>query len=99
MTFFKKFFTPQPRELYIYAKCNRCGAFVRSRIDLEHDLSQDFERGGYFVRKGLVDTRCFQRMEVELRFDNRRRVQSQRIQGGEFISREEWEAAQHPPEA
>lgn len=100
MTFFKRFFARQPadRGLYIYARCRRCGAVVQSRIDVEHDLSQDFDTGGYFVRKGLVDARCFQRMEIELRFDRRRRLVSQRIQGGEFVSREAWEAAQQHPD-
>nr|WP_290669327.1 hypothetical protein [Ardenticatena sp.] len=97
MTFLKRLFARQPDEqaMYIYARCGRCGTVVQSRIDLTHDLSQDFDAGGYFVRKGLVDARCFQRMEIELRFDRRRRVVAQQIQGGKFVSRDEWEAARN----
>jgi hypothetical protein len=45
----------------------------------------------YFVRKGIIGReRCFNRIEVELTFDNSKRLIDQTISGGRFISEEEY---------
>jgi hypothetical protein len=70
-------------------RCNKCGAKVRVRVSLANDLSMDDE-GGYVLRKDIMDDHCFQLMRAELHFDERRRVLSRELSGGEFISEEEW---------
>jgi len=62
---------------------------VRVRIDLHNDLSADDE-GGYFVRKEMMDSQCFQLMTAELRFDANKRVVSRQISGGQFITADEY---------
>lgn len=93
MDFLRRLFSPKrpPQEMWITAQCNRCGEVVRARIDLRNDLSIDWnEESGqsYFTRKTLMgegENRCFQRIEVELTFDQDRNLVNRTITGGKFI--------------
>lgn len=81
--------------VHIYVECGRCGAKVRVRLDKRHDLSQH-EDGGYYVRKEIMDSKCFRLMAAELTFDGAYHIRSQEIQGGRFLSREEFQADPPP---
>jgi hypothetical protein len=74
---------------WITVKCNRCGETIRTRVNLMNDLSAQFEAGDqpvYFCRKTLMgEGRCFQRVEVELTFDQNRHLVNREISGGQFI--------------
>jgi hypothetical protein len=91
-------FTPSAETddaVYIYVECGRCKSRVRVRLDKRHDLSRG-EEGGYFVRKEIMDSKCFRLMTAEIAFDGTYRIQSQEVQGGRFITRQEFEAAMPP---
>jgi hypothetical protein len=69
-------------------KCNRCGEVLEGRVDLSNDLSVEYENGGdiFFARKVLMgESRCFQRIEVELKFSASRDLLEQHITGGQFV--------------
>lgn len=93
MGFLKKFFgnvtaKPEKRFYVFHVKCNRCGEILEGRVDLDNDLSLDFEgdRSVYFVRKGLVgNNRCFQQIEVEMKFTPNRELIEQQATGGTFV--------------
>lgn len=82
--------TPKPEQRY-YAfsvKCRRCGEVISGRVDLNNDLSAEYEEGGdiFFARKTLMgENRCFQRIEVELKFNANRDLLERHITGGEFV--------------
>lgn len=78
--------------IHLYVECDRCKAAVHVRLDKRHDLSQG-EAGGYFVRKEIMDSKCFRLMAAEVTFDSGYRVQTQEVQGGRIISKEEYDAA------
>ena len=78
--------------IHIYVECGRCKSRVHVRLDKRHDLSQE-EGGGYFVRKEIMDSKCFRMMTAEIAFDTGYRIQSQEVQGGRFISKHEFDAA------
>jgi hypothetical protein len=86
-------FAPPGSENYSYwmtVKCNRCGENIRARVDMRNDLSVLYGEGegkaAYYCRKVLIgDQHCFQKMEVELTFDNRRRLIDRQVSGGEFV--------------
>jgi hypothetical protein len=84
------------RELYpITVRCRRCGEVLASTISLTNDLSQDYERDVYFVRKlisGSGANRCFQQIEVQLTFDAHKRLLEREISGGIFVDEVEREA-------
>ena len=82
------------RALHLYIKCRRCGSPVHVRIDLHNDLSAEYgddAAEGYQLIKEVMDDRCFRLMRAELQFDAQRREVSRAIEGGSFISAEEYE--------
>jgi hypothetical protein len=92
MDFLKKLFpSPEPykKEYYTFTvKCKRCGETVTGRIDLDNDLSIEYEEGGdvFYARKVLMgENKCFQRMEANFKFNSERQVIEKDVIGGEFI--------------
>lgn len=85
----------QSNEAYwLYVRCRRCGEVIKTRVDLLNSLSLNDE-GGYTVSKTLVGNRlCFERIEVILTFDEQRQLINRDIARGDFINKEEFEAAQ-----
>ena len=83
--------------IYYYIRCDRCGDLVRIRLNPTADLQQEFSANGdfvsgYYVRKMVVDQRCFRPIEVELRFDSRRHETSREIKGGQFVDADAYTA-------
>lgn len=99
MNFFRKLFggpAGQPEGiLHLYVRCDRCGAPIHVRINLFNDLAVEYDEreqvGGYHLRKEMMDARCFRLIYAELHFDRNRRELSRTIEGGSFISQEEYE--------
>jgi len=85
---------------WVYVRCNRCGEIIRSRIDLNNDLSADYGDEGlgitkYFCRKTLIGSRrCFQPIEVELTFNPQRELIQREIRGGVYVNESEYLASQ-----
>ena len=79
---------PEKRYYTIQVKCNRCGEIIEGRVDLDNDLSLEIEGNDnvYFVRKGLMGSgRCFQQIEVEMKFTAERKLIEQQAHGGTFV--------------
>ena len=77
----------QKHEYTFSVKCLRCGEIIQGRVNLDNDLSVEYEDGGdvYYARKVLMgEKKCFQRVEVELKFTSSRELLEQHITGGEF---------------
>ena len=75
---------------WIAVKCSRCGEVLRTRINLANDLSSDYSDNPagntYFCRKVIMgDKLCFQKIEVELNFNSKRKLTGSTISGGEFV--------------
>jgi hypothetical protein len=93
MSFLKNLFggtpaKPEKRYYTFNVKCNRCGEVIEGRVDLDNDLSLEYEDNStfYIVRKGLIgNNRCFQQIEVELKFTPERTLIEQQAQGGKFV--------------
>jgi len=85
-----------PREdsnaLWLYVKCKRCGTPLAVRVDLRNELSIDYENGGYVLRKEMMDSKCFTLMRAELRLDAKRKVVEQKLDLGDLITKEEYDA-------
>ena len=66
-------------------RCDRCGETIEGKVNLNNDLSLADE-GGYLVRKVLSGSgRCFQQIEVVLKFNASRQVSDRQISGGSFV--------------
>lgn len=92
MGFLKKLFSnepskPQKRYYTFNVKCNRCGEVIEGRVDLDNDVSLGDSGIAYFARKVLMGNsgRCFQQIEVVMRFTSSRELIEQEIQGGTFV--------------
>lgn len=79
----------QARQLYEFAvQCRRCGDVLPAYVNLQNDLSQDYERDVFYVRKlisGSGANRCFQQIEVQLTFDANKHLLEREITGGIFV--------------
>jgi hypothetical protein len=92
--------TPPDNALHLYVRCKRCGSPVHVRVNPANDLSVEYgdtAADGYFLRKEIMDAKCFRIMRAELRFDQNRRELSRDIEGGEFISHDEYVSLTQPP--
>jgi len=93
MGFLKNLFTntpskPEKRYHVFQVKCNRCGEIIEGRIDLDNELSLEFEGNSnvYFGRKVLMGSgRCFQQIEVEMKFTPARTLIEQEAKGGTLV--------------
>ena len=93
MGFLKKLFSstpaqPEKRYYVFHVKCNRCGEIIEGRVDLDNDLSIEFEdnRNVYFGRKVVMGSgHCFQQINVEIKFTASRELIEQQAQGGTFV--------------
>ncbi len=100
MSFLKKLFgggnaseSKDDNALWLYVQCGKCGAPVAIRVDTEHDISVDYETGGRYLRKEIMDSTCFQLLYADVRFDDGGKITEQSIERGKFLTREEYEAA------
>jgi hypothetical protein len=100
MDFLRRLFGGQPsapadNALHVYVRCSRCGAPVHVRVHLLNDLAVEYDDNenvaGYRLRKEIMDARCFRLIYADLQFDRNRRERGRTIEGGEFISAEEYE--------
>ena len=92
MDFLKKLFSSNPakheKRYYTFnVKCNRCGEVIEGRVDLDNDVSLGDSGVAYFARKVLMGDsgRCFQQIEVVMKFTSTRELIEQEIQGGTFV--------------
>jgi hypothetical protein len=74
---------------WVYVRCNKCNEPLKVRVNLHHDLSVDYDgpKGqSYFSRKTIVGrTGCFQRIEIELIFNQKRKLTNREVAGGTYI--------------
>jgi len=89
------------RNYYVYVQCKRCGEKIRVRVDMSSELSPEYGSGdfpnGYYCRKVVVgEKRCFQPIEINLKFDGKRRLLEKEIAGGQFLTEEEYAAGDSP---
>ena len=68
-------------------KCKRCGEVIEGRVDLDNDVSLGDSGVAYFARKVLMGDsgRCFQQIEVVMKFTSTRELIEREIQGGTFV--------------
>ena len=81
--------------IHLYVRCDRCGAPVHVRVDPRNDLvieyGDDEEAAGYRLFKEIMDSRCFRLMRAEIAYDRARREISRQLEGGQFITAEEYD--------
>ena len=80
--------------LWLYVQCNRCKKKLKIRINKNTELSPDYDESsgsGYLLNKDAQDDKCFTMMHIQIRFDSNKKIHSQNITGGKFITKGEFE--------
>ena len=82
---------------WVYVRCDDCGEKLHTRINLHNDLSVRYDdtedQTTYFCHKTLIGSeRCFRPIDVELTFNEQRQLIEKKIQGGQFISEQEYQS-------
>ncbi len=103
MRWLMRFFKRQSRQdsataLWIYVACGRCGEAIRVRADRRYDLVSEMRDPGesgpaYTLHKDIVGVRCFQRIVVDVAFDQRLQTVERHISGGRWLTEAEYRAA------
>lgn len=75
--------------VYFFVRCDNCGSCVRLRADKQHDLLR--EGNGFTWHKTIVDSKCFRRIPTIVTLSSNYEMVSADIQGGQYISEEEYE--------
>ena len=89
MGFLKRLFGPgatsSSSDFFTFkVRCDRCGEIIEGKVNLSNDLSLNDE-GEFFARKVLIGSeRCFQRIEVTLKFDSARNLTEKQANAGQF---------------
>ena len=103
MSFFSKFFgafaskppSGSDRYILVYVVSHRCNESIAGQFDLMNEISLADEGDGYYARKVLHTSgkdRCFGQVEVEIWLDKNKRVTRHEVQGGRWLSAEEYAA-------
>jgi hypothetical protein len=93
MSFLKNLFSGGPKrpekKYYVFqVKCKRCGEIIEGRVDLDNDLSLEYEGSNtvHFGRKVLMgNNMCFQQIEVEMKFTSDCELIEKDVKGGTFV--------------
>jgi hypothetical protein len=79
----------------IYVFSNRCREPIMAEIDLVNSLSRDEENENQFytrkVLQGSGKNRCFTQVEVDIWFDRSKKVSRYDVNGGRWLTEEEYE--------
>ncbi len=86
-----------PMATWLYVRCKRCGTPFAVRVDLRNEPSVDYDTGGYVLHKDMMDNKCFALMHAEIHFDAQRKIVEQKLTGGEFLTKAQYEALTNEP--
>lgn len=101
MNFLRRLFGGRPggsasRMLNIYVLNRRCNEPVAGTVDLFNELSQSEDSSySYYTRKVLHtsgERRCFGQVEVEIWFNQNKEPVHHAVEGGRWLTAEEYEA-------
>lgn len=85
--------------LVAYFKCAKCGEYFRSHLRVGYDFINDYDNPStpYRLDKIYVGSKCPNKLHLTAAFSASYKVRSFSLEGGEFVTREEYE--QHTKEA
>ena len=81
-----------PAGMYFYLKPKGCDEVVRVRINRNNDLSLADDGKNFWVHKVVMGTTCFQRVELDLYFNQNRQLSSSQASGGDLVKEADYQA-------
>ncbi|HHY47766.1 MAG TPA: hypothetical protein GX506_10780 [Firmicutes bacterium] len=82
--------------VWVYVRCKKCGEVVALRLRKSDEIQRDCDGvcttpgAVFFVRKDVMGTKCFNRMDLLVEFDVNYRVVGHKVIGGELVTREDY---------
>ncbi|NMB20564.1 MAG: hypothetical protein GX979_06850 [Firmicutes bacterium] len=83
--------------LWFYVQCDRCGEKIAVRLRTTSEIQRregpdkDEGPGQFFVRKTIVGSQCYQRIEATVDFDAKYNVVEADIDHGKLITYQEYQ--------
>ena len=84
------------RAMYLFVQCNKCGEKLRARVDVWNELTPEFDGksddpASYHSRKVLIgEKKCYQPIELRLKFDKNHKLIEKQIYGGKYIDQADY---------
>jgi len=79
---------PSADGFFLNVRCSKCGEEFRLFINKSYELMQNFETDGsvtYNLKKEVLGAGCNNRIQVDMKFDEAKKLVSRAIKNGEFI--------------
>ena len=88
---------------WLYIRCAKCGTIFRVGVNMRTDVMNNYADPGsnipaYSLMKDAMDSRCFNPIRIAVHYDHQMREINREIQGGEFVTQEQYEEAEADPE-
>jgi hypothetical protein len=86
----------EDRFLTVYVLSHRCREPIEIRVDMHNEVSRTDDDDGFYVRKVIHTSganRCFDQVELELWLDAKRNVINRDVQGGRWLTEDEYAEA------
>jgi hypothetical protein len=80
------------RGMYFYVQPKGCDEVIRVRVDPMNDMSESDDGSSFFVRKGAVGMKCFNKAEIELTFNASKQLVDSHVTGGALVDEAAWQA-------
>lgn len=86
--------TKHDNGIYVYIKLDRGGEIVRIRLDPQHDLAPEYEKGTFTSTKVIIGPETLARADAVFSFDENRQFIDADISGGKLTDKESFLAQQ-----
>lgn len=83
-----------PKALHIYVRCIKCREVLHLRIRKTDEVQRDLDGKGYsfYVQKHVMGNRCYNQIPIRIEMDEAYRVINKTAVGGEFVTKNDYEA-------
>lgn len=93
--YIKKIFGPANRGnlMNFYLKDKKCGEKIRLLVRKSYDIQriyEDSDQADYRLKKVVICNNCYNKIDVRIDFDKRYNIIDSEINGGEIITKEEY---------
>jgi hypothetical protein len=83
---------------WLFVRCAKCGTIFRVGVNVQTDVMNNYadpnsDIPAYSLKKDAMDSRCFNPIRIAIHYDHQMREINREIQGGEFTTQEQYEAA------
>jgi hypothetical protein len=96
MGFFKGLFSTNRNNniINIFLKDNKCGHKIRVVLRKSYDIQRVYDdqdqEAAFMINKLIICDKCFNKINIDIKFDKRYNILSRKIDNGEFITEEEY---------